>query len=140
MERQGMDTPERSASCSCGQLRVTCEGDPVRVSICHCLECQKRTGSVFATQARFPRERVTVEGRATRWTRVGDSGQGATFHFCPVCGSTVWWEPADAPDLVAVAVGAFADPGFPPPRVSVYEERRHPWALAVGQLPLEHYF
>lgn len=129
----------RIASCSCGQLRVTCEGEPVRVSICHCLECQKRTGSVFATQARFPRESVTIEGRATQWSRRGDSGEGATFNFCPTCGSTVSWEPTGAPDLIYVAVGAFADPNFPPPHVSVYEERQHPWTLALGQLPLEHY-
>jgi hypothetical protein len=129
----------RVASCSCGQLRATCEGEPVRISICHCLECQKRTGSVFATQARFPRERVTFEGSATRWTRLGDSGEGAAFSFCPACGSTVYWEPTGAADLVYVAVGAFADPSFPPPRVSVYEERQHPWALAAGQLPMEHH-
>ncbi|MCW4462222.1 GFA family protein [Sphingomonas sp. BT-65] len=130
----------RVASCSCGQLRLTCAGEPVRVSICHCLECQKRTGSVFATQARFAREEVTREGRSTTWTRAGDSGGSALFHFCPVCGSTVYWEPAEMPDLVYVAVGAFADPAFPAPYVSVYEERQHPWALAAGQLPLEHFF
>ena len=129
----------RVASCSCGQLRLTCEGEPVRVSMCHCLECQKRTGSVFATQARFARERVTIEGRATRWTRVGDSGQSATFSFCPACGSTVYWEPAGMSDFIVVAVGGFADPSFSPPHVSVYEERQHPWALAAGQLPLEHH-
>lgn len=128
----------RIASCSCGQLRLTCRDEPVRVSICHCLECQKRTGSVFSTQARFARGDVTIEGRSTTWTRIGDSGEGATFHFCPVCGSTVYWEPSGAPDIVTVAVGMFADPGFPPPHVSVYEERAHPWALAAGALPLEH--
>jgi hypothetical protein len=127
---------ERVASCSCGQLRVTCEGEPVRISICHCLECQKRTGSVYATQARFPRERATIAGEASHWTRVGDSGGSATFSFCPVCGSTVAWE---IPGFVIVAVGAFADPGFPPPSVSVYDERAHPWAFAAGELPMEHY-
>lgn len=33
----------RQASCSCGQLRLTCAGEPVRISVCHCLECQRRT-------------------------------------------------------------------------------------------------
>ncbi len=130
----------RTASCSCGQLRLTCEGEPVRISICHCLECQKRTGAVFTTQARFPSEVVTIEGRAAQWTRLGDSGQSATFSFCPACASTVYWQAAGAPGFVTVAVGAFADPSFPPPRVSVYEERRHPWALAAAELPLEHQF
>lgn len=128
----------RTASCSCGQLRLTCADEPVRISICNCLACQKRTGSVFATQARFPREAVTIEGRGTQWKRCGDSGEPATFTFCPLCGATVCWEPSGMPDFISVAVGAFADPTFPPPRVSVYEERQHPWALAAGKLPLEH--
>jgi len=130
---------ERVASCSCGQLRLTCEGEPVRISICHCLECQKRTGSVFATQARFPRAAVTTEGRSSRWSRTGDSGTTATFHFCPVCSSIVYWDMDGAPDFVAVAVGAFADPAFPPPGVSVYEERQHPWVTHIGQMPMERY-
>jgi hypothetical protein len=128
----------RQAACSCGQLKVTCEGEPARISICHCLECQKRTGNVFGTQARFPRERVTIEGRATQYTRLGDSGQPITFNFCPVCGSTVFWEINATPGFVAIAVGMFADPNFPPPRVSVYDARSHPWAFAAGELPLEH--
>jgi hypothetical protein len=131
---------QRVASCSCGQLRLACEGEPVRISICHCLECQKRTGSVFATQARFPRAGVTIAGDSSQWTRRGDSGGSATFHFCPVCGSTVYWELDGLPDFIAVAVGAFADPHFPPPYVSVYEERQHPWALAARELPLDHQF
>jgi hypothetical protein len=126
------------ASCSCGQLRLTCVGDPVRISICHCLECQKRTGSVFATQARFPRGQVAVEGPSTTWARRGDSGGAVTFHFCPTCGATLFWEPDTMPGFVSVATGAFADPSFPPPHVSVYEERRHSWVMALGQLPLEH--
>lgn len=128
----------RVASCSCGRLRLTCEGEPVRISMCHCLECQKRTGSVFGTQARFARERVTIEGRATQWARQGDSGQPVTFHFCPVCGATLFWVISDLADFVSVGVGGFADPDFPPPRVSVYEERRHAWSCAIDQLPLQH--
>ncbi len=55
----------RHAACACGRLRVSCEGDPVRVSVCHCLECQRRTGSVFGVSARFPKDRVAVEGTST---------------------------------------------------------------------------
>lgn len=129
----------RHASCSCGQLRVDCGGEPTRVSICHCLECQKRTGSAFAVQARFARADVEIEGQAQHWSRAGDSGASATFSFCPVCASTIFWEP-DGADYIYMAVGAFADPTFPPPHVSVYEERQHPWALAARKLPLEHQF
>ncbi|MBO9711293.1 MAG: GFA family protein [Sphingomonas sp.] len=128
----------RTASCSCRQLRATCEGDPVRVSICHCLECQKRTGSVFAMQARYPRDAVTVEGGSGMWQRTGESGSTATFHFCPTCSAIVYWDMDALPDFVAVPVGAFADPSFPPPMVSVYENRSHAWVFAAGELPMEH--
>jgi hypothetical protein len=54
-----------------------------------------------------------------------------TFHFCPDCGSTVFWKPERLPDLTAVAAGAFADPAFPKPTNAVYLETRHSW---VGDL------
>ena len=128
----------RKASCCCGRLSLICEGEPVRISICHCNACQKRTGSVFGTQARFPREQVTIVGQSTKYARLGDSEKPITFHFCPDCGSTVYWEIDNAPGLIAVAVGTFADPTFPPPRHSVYEDRQHAWVLTAGELPMEH--
>ena len=117
----------RHASCSCGQLSVVVEGDPVRISMCHCLACQRRTGSTFGVQARFPREKVTIEGTSTEWVRTADSGNRLTFHFCPTCGATVYYHIDDMPDVIAIPVGAFGDPTFPAPWVSVYESRRHPW-------------
>jgi hypothetical protein len=117
----------RRASCNCGALSVVCEGEPVRVSMCHCLACQKRTGSAFGVQARWPAERVRVEGRASEWVRIGDEGSEITFRFCPTCGATVYYDLDAMPGSVAVAVGAFADPSFPAPTFSVYEARKHAW-------------
>ena len=119
----------RQASCSCGQLQLSCEGEPVRVSLCHCHACQRRTGSAFGVQARFPRERVRIGGRSTTFVRLGDSGNPITVHFCPSCGTTVYWELGQLAGFVAVALGAFADQNFPPPKVSVYEYFAHPWAM-----------
>jgi len=124
----------RTATCSCGQLRVTVEGDPVRISVCHCLACQQRTGSAFGVQARWPSERVTTEGEVRVWQRTGDEGTVMDFRSCPHCGATVWWAAGQTPDTIAVAVGAFADPTFPAPSWSVYEERRHPWVTLPDTL------
>jgi hypothetical protein len=118
----------REASCSCGQLRLDAAGDPIRISVCHCLACQRRSGSAFAIQARFTSDRVQIAGRFGDYVRLSDDGgEERTFHFCPDCGGTVFYTTSEAPDVIAVAVGAFADPSFPPPTVSVYESRRHPW-------------
>lgn len=115
------------ASCSCGKLTVRAQGDPVRISICHCLACQRRTGSVFSAQARFPADKVSVEGQSKEYVLVGDEGGVARFHFCPECGTTVFYLLDATPGVVAVPVGAFADPNFPRPHVSVYEVRKHRW-------------
>lgn len=118
---------ERTASCNCGKLSITAHGEPVRVSLCHCLACQKRTGSVFGTQARFASSAVTTAGASKVYVRTGDSGVKLSFHFCPDCGATVYYIVADMPDIVAIPVGGFADPAFPQPRRSVYETRMHDW-------------
>ena len=126
----------RTASCSCGQLIATVVGDPVRISVCHCLACQRRTGSVFGAQARFPASSVAVKGQSCEYVRIGDSGGQLHFHFCPTCGSTVFYTLASAPELIAIPIGAFADPAFPDPGHSVYEQRMHSW-VAVPR-DIEH--
>ena len=115
----------RTATCSCGQLRIQVHGEPL-VGVCHCLACQRRTGSVFAALARF-RAPFEVSGKATEHLRVGDQGASFIFRFCPVCGTTVFHTEVGEESSVSVAVGAFADPAFPAPQVSVYDSRRHPW-------------
>ncbi|MFT3693027.1 MAG: GFA family protein [Kofleriaceae bacterium] len=104
----------------------------MRVSLCHCLNCQRRSGSAFAIQARFPVERVTIEGAASEYTLTGDEGTRATFRFCGTCGATVYFTNETIADLVAVPVGAFADPTFPQPRTSIYNGRKHPWVTTTG--------
>ena len=144
-------TPEssktRTASCNCGKLTVTTKGpDPERRSLCFCKNCQMRTGSAFAIQARFPRDQVTIEGKSTAWKfpvagakpvayRSCDS-EGVTYHFCPECGSNVYYLLDDAPGFVGIRVGAFTDPTFPPPMISGFEEYRFPWAMNVAALPM----
>ena len=119
----------RTATCSCGQLTATVTGDPVRVSVCHCLACQRRTGSVFGAQARFQSDAVQVEGESRQYIRVGDEGSKATFSFCPICGATVHYKIEGREGSIAIPVGAFAEPGFPAPTFSVYEERMHSWVV-----------
>lgn len=127
----------RVASCQCGQLRAECVGEPVRISVCHCLDCQKRTGSAFAAQARWPDTQVTLSGRSSTWVRTADSGRKVTCQFCPNCGSTVSYAIEGSPGVTAIPLGAFADPTFPPPRISVYEHRKHHWTEVLGE-DVEH--
>ena len=141
----------RRSSCNCGKLSLTYDGpDPERITLCQCYECQKRTGSALSVQARLPKEHATTEGQSKTWTFPNDSGkpaqfrscdsQGITYHFCPECGSTVYWEFAFAPESLGVAVGAFTDPTFPPPIGSGFEAYGAPWMMnLISDLQMPHY-
>jgi hypothetical protein len=121
------------ASCRCGRLRATVTGEPVRVSVCHCLNCKKRSGSAFAVQARWPAEHVAIEGESKSHVMVADSGNPATYHFCPQCGSDVYYvNEGKFEGLVAIPLGAFDDPYAYAPSFSVWEKRKHDWVEIVG--------
>jgi len=70
----------RTASCSCGQLRIEVDGEPFGIGVCHCLACQRRTGSVFAALASFAPP-YRVHGQATEYVRTGDHGARFRFRF-----------------------------------------------------------
>jgi hypothetical protein len=70
---------------------------------------------------------VEVTGSHTEYVRTSDAGETRTFRFCPDCGATVFWTNEGWPKTIAVAIGAFADPSFPQPTISVYGPRRYPW-------------
>ena len=128
----------RKASCRCGQLTAEATGDPVRVSVCHCLDCKKRSGSAFAVQAGWPDEQVRFDGISKTWMHHADSGNRITHHFCPDCGSTVHFTIDGKFDgLVAIPLGAFDDPYFLVPKFSVWEERKHDWVDILGE-DVEH--
>ena len=127
-----------TASCRCGQLKATVTGEPMRVSVCHCLNCKKRSGSAFAAQARWPAGQVTIEGRSQSFELVSDSGNRATFYFCPDCGSDVHYDINGKFDgQIAIPLGAFDDPFFLKPNYSVWESRKHDWLEIVGDR-IEH--
>jgi hypothetical protein len=124
---------KRVASCSCGSLRVEVMSEPQSVVACHCIACQRRTGSVFGVGAYFPAEHISVAGESRTFVRPTAAGHQFTTHFCPTCGTSLYWSSGKNPGLVGVAVGAFAEPSFPAPVRSVWERSMHPWArIAVA--------
>jgi len=127
----------RIAHCCCGSLRAEATDEPTIVAACHCMECQRRTGSAFGVATYFPKAQVRVEGPSKVCVRGSDSGRKVERHFCPDCGSTVFWYAERFSDLIGIAFGAFADPSMPWPMASVWETRRHPWVTFDHEL---HHF
>lgn len=122
----------REARCACGALGARAEGDPVRISVCHCLDCKRRSGAAFSWTATYDAARVSIDGAYRSFTRVSDEGYWGRFRFCPECGGTVAYEIERRPGMISIPAGGFADPLFPPPAIEVYDERRCPWLPDFG--------
>ena len=83
---------ERQAECHCGRLKVIATGEPARVYLCHCQACRRRTGTALHFGATYLKERVRLEGERKVFARGADSGNQIRFHFCPPCGSNLYWK------------------------------------------------
>lgn len=118
---------KRKATCSCGALSIVAQGEPAKVSVCHCLQCQRRTGSAFGVAVFFASEMVEAAGTSAVFARIGDSGKPVEFHFCPCCGSTLFWNPAFRPGMTAVALGCFDEMNGLEPTQSVYDHHGLSW-------------
>jgi hypothetical protein len=116
-----------NARCRCGAISLSLRAPSQLVVACHCLDCQRRTGAPFSVGAFYAAEAVTISGTAKQYSRVADSGAMVDAYFCPTCGSTVYWKAERLPTMIGVAVGAMADPNFPAPARSVFEQSKHAW-------------
>ena len=127
-----------SAQCSCGGIALSLPEPSRMVVACHCIDCQRRTGAPFGMGAFYSAEDVVVSGSPKEFTRVAESGGKVSTYFCPNCGSTVYWKSTNLPALIGVAVGAIADPAYPAPVRSVFEQSKHAWVV-IDCAGIEHF-
>jgi len=95
-----------SGSCLCGAVRIEVEGELPGPDACHCSQCRKTSGHVWASTD-VPRSRVTIRGDdAVTWYR---SSEKVRRGFCATCGSALFWDPLGL-DYIGIAMGAFDPP------------------------------
>ncbi|WP_084675406.1 GFA family protein [Methylomicrobium agile] len=118
----------RKAKCSCGEIHIELAGDPKMVVACSCLNCQKRTGSVFGVGAYFGNDQIVSKvGDPKLFVDTSNEGRKLNRLFCSNCGTTVHWEAEFMPNAVGVAVGCFEDPNFPEPVAAAWNRSKHKW-------------
>ncbi|MBH0239183.1 GFA family protein [Methylobrevis albus] len=129
MSNAGELGESRSGGCQCGAVRFRIEGPLGKASICHCRMCQKAFGAFYAPL-------VSVANGSVTWTR------GAPAHyqssnlvrrgFCAACGTPLTYE---APDGIALAIGAFDDPSDIRPEIQFGVEGRIAFVCELDELP-----
>jgi len=126
---------EIKGGCLCGAVRYTAEADPTSATVCHCRDCQKFTGSVFAALVRVPKEALTIEGTFKTFSSIGGSGNPILRHFCPECGSSIAEEPGTRPGIIILNVGTFDDPTIAKPGREIFRGDAVPWIDVHGEIP-----
>jgi hypothetical protein len=124
--------PEFKGSCLCGSVTYTASADPLFKGLCHCTNCQKVTGSAFASVIAFPAPALTVTGTTAQFDWKGDSGQPTHRWFCPACGSTVKEVAEVMKDIVMVPTGTLSDPAVAAPDMQIYCDSAQSWAVLPG--------
>lgn len=119
---------EHKAHCQCGALQVSASADPDFVVVCNCVACQRRTGSPFGEGAYFKKTDLMVSGDTWKYARKADTGREIVNHFCPNCGSTVFWSLEMRPEHLGVAAGCF-EKELPRPVRVIWAKEKHDWVV-----------
>ena len=129
------DPPFATGSCRCGAITLTIHDKPKMMVQCHCLDCQKATGTGHTSNAYFAKEDVDIQGKATGYTVVADSGNEMTRYFCPKCGGRMYGHNSEKPDLISIQVGCLEDQSWFSPQVVLFASRRHDWDITSDEIP-----
>ena len=117
----------REGGCQCGRVRYRFTGDPIALTICHCTECQRQSGSAFGMSLLVPRERLELSGELASFERPTDSGRTIRCSFCPDCGVRIHHEPPYAPEVFNIKAGTLDDTSDLVPKLHVWTKRKQPW-------------
>ena len=124
-----------SGRCLCGAVTYECAADPIVMGNCHCLDCQRATGSGFAAGILVPLNAVTVQGEVRYYDTVADSGHVISRGFCTICGSRLFGKGTASPERMSITAGSLDDPALFRPQADIYTSSAQSWVRMNPKLP-----
>jgi hypothetical protein len=125
----------REGGCACGAVRYRLTDEPLFVHCCHCLNCQRQTGSAFVINVLIEADRVEVlagEPRAVDVPR--DDGPPQRIWRCPSC-QIALFSRYGHPRVHFVRAGTLDDPSSVAPDVHIYTRSKLPWVVLPDAVP-----
>ena len=118
--------------CHCGAVRYEVTGEATHNSICHCTDCRRHAGAPLVSWAGYKADGLTVHGE----TRVYASSENVERHFCPECGTGLfYYNDSFVPGVVDIQTATFDDPDAYPPRLQVQYAEHIGWVDGIDRLP-----
>ena len=126
----------RTGGCLCGAVQYDFDAAPIAAVHCHCSDCQKATGSGFATVFGLPETQLNLRGdtHLGSFSLTAVSGQQVTRQFCRECGSPLFTLAENNPGFIWIKAGSLDDPHWLQPTDSCWTQSAVPWAPADAQL------
>ncbi|MEM7359927.1 MAG: GFA family protein [Pseudomonadota bacterium] len=122
-----------SGSCLCKSVQFTCSSTLHSARYCHCENCTKFAGTAPATWAINETAGMDVQAADDDITKF-NSGHGLRV-FCKSCGSPLWFESLDFPDVVAIPLGVLDDGAIPMPEMHIWTDSNPFWCVINDNLP-----
>jgi hypothetical protein len=129
-------TESLEGGCACGGVRYRLTSAPMFVHCCHCLDCQRQTGSAFVLNALIETDRVVLlSGSPVPVSMPTDSGSPHDIYRCPKCQTALWSDYGRRPKLRFVRVGTLDRPSAIEPDVHIYTRSKQPWIALPKDVP-----
>jgi hypothetical protein len=126
---------ERVGGCSCGAVRYRLTSEPLFVHCCHCLNCQRQTGSAFVINLLIEADRVELlEDEPEPVDVPRDDGSAHRIFRCPTCRIAVFSN-YGRPEIRFVRGGTLDDPSSVAPDVHIYTRSKLPWVTLPDGVP-----
>ena len=113
--------------CLCGNIRYTCEAEPMMMAICHCKNCQKQTSTSFSIVVAVPKGSLNIEGELSAYNDQGTSGQAVIRKFCGKCGSPILSDVIALPTMDFLKAGTLDDTSWLKPEVQLWCDSAQSW-------------
>ena len=122
----------QGGGCVCRKIRYKINSAPLRVTICHCIWCQRRTGAAFGVELVFEKDQVHFASEAPSvYRHISDlSGRWVDQHFCNTCGSGIGLTLEAVPTIRSISIGSLDDQSWP---MLDRLERRHVFVRSARQ-------
>jgi hypothetical protein len=126
---------EREGGCACGAVRYRLTSDPLFVHCCHCLNCQRQTGSAFVINLLIETDRVELlSGDPVAVSVPRSGGENQKVWRCPTCQIAVFSQYTSA-KVRFVRGGTLDDPSTVEPDVHIYTRSKVPWVALPESVP-----
>jgi hypothetical protein len=128
------EMPSFSGSCSCGAVKYRLSSAPMFVHCCHCLDCQRQTGSAFVLNALIEADRVQLlQGDTRGFVQPTGSGRPHIIHRCADCGTALWSNYGGREEIRFVRVGTLEQPSALQPDLHIYTRSKQPFVKLPGE-------